>query len=255
MDHKEYSLIEHLSELRQRLMRASVGVVLVSFLTIMVSNDILELLKAPMLQALQEFPGVKADFIVIAPAEFVIAQLKAALVAAVFLSMPWILYQIWLFVAPGLYEKEQRYILGFVWAGSLFFVAGGVFAYVFVFPGIFRFFIETTAQAQVAMQLSIAEHFSFSLKLLLAFGLVFEAPVVVFVLSVAGIVNPATLGRYRAYVVVIAFVIGAILTPPDVLSQTLLAIPLVVLFEVGLWASRAALWWRARREAQGPAGP
>lgn len=246
MDEREYSLIEHLGDLRKRLMRASIGVFLVSFATFAVSKDILELLKQPMLQALADVPGADAKFIVIAPAEYFIAQLKAAVVAGIFLAMPWILYQLWLFIAPGLYAKEQRYVLGFVWAGALFFCAGGVFAYMLVFPGMFRFFIENTLEAGVAMNLSVAEHFSFSMKLLLAFGLCFEAPVVVFILSIAGIVNPKTLGKYRAYVVVAAFVIGAILTPPDVLSQAMLAAPLVVLFELGLVAARIAVWFQQR---------
>lgn len=248
MDDREYSLLEHLNELRQRIMRAALGVFPISLATFAVSKDILEILKQPMLQAMREFPNAKAEFVVIKPMEYIIAQLKAAVVTAIFLAMPWILYQLWLFIAPGLYAKEKRYVMGFVWAGSLFFVAGGVFAYFLVFPGIFRFDIEQTLAANVAQTYSVAEHFSMTLKLLLAFGLAFEAPVIVFILSVAGIVNPATLGRYRSYVFVAAFVVGAILTPPDILSQILLATPLVILFELGLWAARAALWFQDRNK-------
>lgn len=252
MDEREYSLVEHLSDLRHRLMRASIGVLIISLATFAVSKDILELLKRPMLQALAALPGAKAEFVVIAPAEYFIAQLKAAVVAAVFLAMPWILYQLWLFVAPGLYANERRYVVIFCWAGAFFFCAGGAFAYALVFPGMFRFFIENTLDANVAMTLSVAEHFGFSLKLLLAFGVAFETPVVVFVLSMAGIVNPKTLGKYRSYVVVIAFVAGAILTPPDVLSQALLAVPLVLLFELGLIAARIMLWMKPRGDAALP---
>ena len=246
MDEREYSLLEHLNELRQRIMRAALGVFPISLATFAVSKDILEILKQPMLKAMREFPNAKAEFVVIKPMEYIIAQLKAAVVTAIFLAMPWILYQLWLFIAPGLYAKEKRYVLGFVWAGSLFFIAGGVFAYFLVFPGIFRFDIEQTLAANVAQTYSVAEHFSMTLKLLLAFGLAFEAPVIVFILSVAGIVNPVTLGRYRSYVFVAAFVVGAILTPPDILSQVLLATPLVILFELGMWAARVALWFRER---------
>lgn len=251
MDEREYSLLEHLNELRQRIMRAALGVLPISLATFAVSTDILEILKQPMLQAMREFPNAKAEFVVIKPMEYIIAQLKAAVVTAIFLAMPWILYQLWLFIAPGLYAKEKRYVLGFVWAGSLFFIAGGVFAYFLVFPGIFRFDIEQTLAANVAQTYSVAEHFSMTLKLLLAFGLAFEAPVIVFILAVAGIVNPATLGRYRSYVFVAAFVVGAILTPPDILSQVLLATPLVILFELGLWAARVALWFRERGQPKG----
>jgi sec-independent protein translocase protein TatC len=248
LDDREYSLIEHLAELRDRLMRAAIGVFAISLLCFAVSEDILELVKQPMIRGVEMVTGAQAKFIVISPAEYFIAQLKAAVVAGIFLSMPWSLYQIWLFVAPGLYAKEKRYAVGFIWAGTFFFLAGGVFAYELVFPGMFKFFVENTMKAGVEMNLSVAEHFSFTLKLLLAFGLVFQAPVVVFVLSMAGIVNPKTLGKYRGVVVVVGFVAGAVLTPPDVLSQVLLALPLVVLFELGLLAAKIAIAWRERRD-------
>lgn len=250
MDEREYSLIEHLADLRLRLVRAAIGVLVVSLGTFAVSKELLDLLRVPLDEALKMVQGAEAKFVVIAPAEYFIAQLKAAVVAGIFLSMPWTLYQLWLFVAPGLYEKEKRYVVTFCWAGAVFFLAGGAFAYTLVFPGMFKFFIENTQGAGVEMTLSIAEHFSFSLKLLLAFGFVFEAPVLVFVLSLAGVVNPKTLGKYRAYVIVLAFVLGAILTPPDVLSQTMLALPLILLFEAGLLAARFALWFRDRNAAK-----
>lgn len=248
IDNREYSLIEHLADLRDRLVRAAIGVFAISMLCFAVSEEILELVKQPMIRGVAMVTGAEAKFIVISPAEYFIAQLKAALVAGIFLSMPWSLYQIWLFIAPGLYAKEKRYAVGFIWAGTFFFLAGGLFAYTLVFPGMFKFFVENTMKAGVEMTLSVAEHFSFTLKLLLAFGLVFQAPVVVFVLSMAGVVNPKTLGKYRGVVVVVGFVAGAILTPPDVLSQVLLALPLVVLFELGLTAAKIAIAWRDRRD-------
>lgn len=247
LDQREYSLIEHLSDLRKRLGRATIGIFVISLGTFAVADDILRLLRVPMDKAIA-LSGGEARFIVISPAEYFISQLKAAVLVGIFLSMPWTLYQLWLFIAPGLYRKERRYVQGFVWAGALFFLAGGAFAYFLVFPGMFKFFIENTMKAGVDMTLSVAEHFGFSMKLLLAFGLVFQAPVIVFVLSVAGIVNPRTLAKYRSVVVVIAFVLGAVLTPPDIISQTMLAVPLVVLFELGLFAARVALSWRERRE-------
>lgn len=247
LDTREYSLMEHLGDLRMRLMRASIGVFVVSIGAFVVSADVLELLKRPMVLAAERL-GTKPHFIVIAPAEYFIAQLKAAVVVGIFLSMPWTLYQLWLFVAPGLYRKERRYVQVFVWAGAFFFLAGGAFAYFLAFPGMFKFFLEHTMKAGVDMQLSVAEHFGFSMKLLLAFGLTFQAPVVVFVLSMAGIVDPHKLGKYRGIIVVVAFVIGAVLTPPDVLSQMMLAGPLVLLFELGLWVSKVSLKLRKKRE-------
>jgi sec-independent protein translocase protein TatC len=240
LDEREYSLIEHLTDLRVRVQRALLGVGVVSMACFAVAEDLLKLLRLPMDKAVAMVPGATAKFIVISPAEYFIAQLKAAVVAGIFLSMPWSLYQLWLFIAPGLYAKERRYVVGFCWAGAFFFMAGGAFAYYAVFPGMFKFFVANTMDAGVDMTLSVQEHFGFSLKLLLAFGAVFQAPVIVFVLSVAGIVNPRTLGKYRSYVVVLGFVLGALLTPPDVISQTLLALPLIVLFEFGLIAAKFA---------------
>lgn len=247
LDTREYSLLEHLGDLRKRLMRAAVGVFVVTIGAFAVSADVLELLKRPMVKAAEEL-GTTPHFIVIAPAEYFIAQLKAAVVVGIFLSMPWTLYQLWLFVAPGLYRKERRYAQVFIWAGAFFFLAGGAFAYFAAFPGMFRFFLEHTMKAGVVMQLSVAEHLGFSMKLLLAFGVTFQAPVVVFVLSMAGIVDPYKLGKFRGIIVVVAFLIGAVLTPPDVISQTMLAVPLVLLFELGLIVSKVALKLRGKRE-------
>jgi sec-independent protein translocase protein TatC len=253
-DDREYSLLEHLSDLRSRLARASLGVMIISLGAFAVASDILRLLRVPMETAIA-LSGSSAKFIVISPAEYFISELKAAVLVGIFLSMPWTLYQLWLFIAPGLYVKERRYVQGFVWAGAFFFLAGGAFAYFLVFPGMFKFFIDNTMKANVEMTLSVAEHFGFSMKLLLAFGVVFQAPVVVFVLSVAGIVNPHTLGKYRSVIFVLAFVLGAVLTPPDVISQTMLALPLVVLFELGLFAAKLAIKWRERREKAAGASP
>lgn len=247
LDTREYSLLEHLGELRQRLMRAAIGVFIVTLGAFVVSDDVLELLKRPMVKAAEGL-GTTPHFIVIAPAEYFIAQLKAAVVVGIFLSMPWSLYQLWLFVAPGLYRRERRYAQIFIWAGAFFFLAGGAFAYFAAFPGMFRFFLEHTMKAGVVMQLSVAEHLGFSMKLLLAFGVTFQAPVVVFVLSMAGVVDPHKLGKYRGVVVVVAFVVGAVLTPPDVISQTMLAVPLVLLFELGILVSKIALKLRGKRE-------
>lgn len=250
LDRREFSLMEHLSELRVRLMRAAAGVLLVSLGTFAVAGELLVLLKRPVESAARALEVVPR-FVVISPAEYFIAELKAAVVLGVFLSMPWTLYQLWLFVAPGLYAKERRYVLTFVWAGAFFFVGGGAFAYFAVFPGMFEFFLRSTLEAGVEMTLSVAEHFSFSLKMLLAFGLVFQAPVIVYVLSMAGVVDPYRLSKHRGIVVVSSFVIGAVLTPPDVLSQTLLALPLIVLFEAGLMAAKLSLRLRRRRGQTG----
>lgn len=255
MDEREYTLIEHLTDLRKRVVRAGIGIVGVSFLCFALSEDIITLLRIPLERALEDVSAGAAKFVVIAPAEYFIAQLKAALVAGIFLSSPWSVYQLWLFISPGLYEHEKRWASWFVIAGAFFFVAGGVFAYMLVFPGMFRFFLQATVDAGVEMTLSIAEHLSFSMKLLLAFGVAFQAPVIVYVVCLAGIVEPKTLARYRPYVFVASFILGAILTPPDILSQTLLALPLLALFELGLVAARITIYFKGTPLKRGEGDP
>lgn len=238
MDEKEYSLIEHLAELRKRLARALIGVGLIAIAAFAVSDELLAFLRAPMESELHSVYGPTARFITMGAAEYFFCQMKAALVAGIFLASPWVLYQIWLFIAPGLYDHEKRYVTSFVWAGAGCFVGGAAFAYAFVFPPMYHFFL-TNQPAEVQMMPGLDENFSFALKTLLGFAVVFETPVVIFILSLAGIVDPASLGRYRRYVIVVAFIVGAVLTPsPDPLSQALLAGPLLVLWEVGILVSR-----------------
>lgn len=238
MDEKEYTLVEHLAELRKRLGYAVAGVLVATIGAFVVSEQLLHVLRDPMEVALRAVHGDTAKFMVTGAAEYIVCQMKAALVAAIFIASPWILYQIWQFVAPGLYDHERRYALAFVWAGALFFCAGGAFCYAVVFPSMFDFLVRSIPP-EIAMMPSLEEHFSFTLKMLLAFAVVFETPVFIFILSMVGVVDPRTLGQYRRYVVVIALIIGAVLTPtPDWFSQLLLAGPIIVLFEVGVFVSR-----------------
>lgn len=250
MDEREYSLMEHLAELRGRLAKALIGVGIIGIAAFAISDRILKLLRLPLDRAVAAaniyasehgLPPVEAHFIVIAPAEYIVAQMKAAFVAGLFIASPWVLYQIWMFISPGLYDHEKRYVTAFVWAGAACFCGGAVFAYLVVFPQMFAFFVAQNPP-DILMTLSIAEHFSFTLKMLIAFGVVFETPVVIFILSISGIVDPNSLYKYRKYVIVVAFIIGAVLTPStDPLSQLLLAGPLLVLYEVGVLVSRFAV--------------
>ncbi len=238
MDEKEYTLVEHLSDLRMRLGRALAGVLVFAIAAFTFSEKLLELLRAPMQEMLVKVHGPEARFMVTGAAEYIICQMKVALVAGLFASSPWVLYQIWRFVAPGLYQHERRYAMIFIWAGALFFCFGGAFCYVAVFPTMFEFLVESLPP-DIAMMPSLDEHFSFTLKMILAFGVVFETPVFIFVLSLAGIIDPYKLGVYRRYVIVAAFIIGAVLTPtPDFLTQFMLAGPLIFLYEVGVVVSK-----------------
>ena len=241
MDEREYSLMEHLAELRGRLAKALIGVALIAVAAFFVSDTLLEILRAPMETVLKERYGPTAHFVTTGAAEYFVCQMKAALVAGLFIASPWVLYQIWSFIAPGLYDHEKRYVTAFVVAGAICFCGGAVFSYFLVFPPMYSFFV-TQQPVDVQMLPSLEENFGFSLKLLVAFGAVFETPVVIFILSVAGIIDPNTLGKYRRYVVVIAFIIGAVLTPsPDVYSQCLMAGPLLLLYEIGVFVSRIAV--------------
>ena len=206
-----------------------------------ISERVLGIIRGPMEHVLQARYGPTAHFVTTGAAEYFVCQMKAALVGGLFIASPWVLYQIWQFIAPGLYDHEKKYVTVFVWAGAFFFCAGAAFAYFFVFPPMYSFFVNQQP-VDVQMLPSLEENFSFTLKLLVAFGIVFETPVVIFILSIAGIIDPSTLGKYRRYVVVVAVVIGAILTPsPDVYSQCLMAVPLLALYEFGVLVSRMAV--------------
>ncbi len=241
MDEKEYSLVEHLGELRARLGRALIGIAVLAMAAFYWSDDLLRLLRDPMQQILTEVHGPNARFMVVGAAEYLVCQMKAALVFGVFGASPWVLLQIWKFVAPGLYDHEKKYVSIFVIAGAFFFCLGAVFCYLVVFPPMFEYLVRTLP-SDIALMPSLEEHFSFTLKMLLGFGVAFETPVVIFILSLAGIVDPNTLTKYRKHVTVISLVVGAVLTPtPDPLSMFLLAGPLFVLFELGVLVSRLTL--------------
>lgn len=241
MDEKEYSLVEHLAELRLRLGRALIGVAILAFAAFAVSDTLLELLRQPMQAILVEVHGPAAKFVVAGAAEYLVCQMKAALVAGLLLASPWVLYQVWMFIEPGLHDHEKKYVTMFVWAGAFFFVSGAAFCYFAVFPPMFHYLVSNLP-ADIALLPNLEEHFSFTLKMMLGFGAAFETPVIIFILSLAGIVDPTTLTKYRRHVTVICLIVGAVLTPtPDPLSMFLLAGPLYVLFELGVFVSRITL--------------
>lgn len=257
IDDKEYTLVEHLRELRERVVRGGLGLILVTCCLIPLGQELMAFFRVPLDVGLSkvietalkmEFPDetlVEAAkhvrFVGIKAQEVFLSKLKLSLVAGVFVASPWLTYQLWLFIAPGLYQHERRWAMSFVWAGAFFFILGGAFAYYAVFPNIFYFFIEDTLKSGIDYTLSIGEYLGLVMKLLLAFGVAFQAPVIVFVLCIAGIVEPKTLANARPYIIVGGFVLGAALTPPDVVSQTMLAVPMALLFELGLLAGRIAI--------------
>lgn len=233
MSEPQETFISHLIELRDRLLKAVAAVLLVFLCFMPWSADIYDLLARPLMQALPEgtrmiATGVVTPFFV---------PVKVTLMLAFVAALPVVLYQIWAFVAPGLYAHEKRFALPLIVAGTLLFFVGMAFCYFFVFGVVFKF-IANFAPKSITPAPDIEQYLSFVLTMFAAFGVTFEVPVVVIVLVRFGLVSLQTLREARPYVIVGAFVVAAVVTPPDVMSQLLLAIPLCLLFELGLLVSR-----------------
>lgn len=223
------TFISHLLELRNRLLRIVIGLLLITVVLFPFANDIYHFLAMPLLHSLPAggqmiATGVTSPFFV---------PMKVVLLAACVISLPHTLYQVWAFVVPGLYAHERRMIWPLISASTLLFLCGMAFAYFAVFPVVFGF-ISSSAPDGVAVMTDIGNYLDFAISLFIAFGLAFEVPVAVVLLVMAGAVSVAQLREARAYVIVGAFVLGAIFTPPDVISQFMLAIPLWLLYEAGI---------------------
>ena len=229
----EQPFIAHLVELRNRLLRVILGILLAFLALTPYANEIYGYVAGPLMRHLPE----SATMIAIDVASPFLTPFKLALVAAIFLTMPLSLYQVWAFVAPGLYRHERRMILPLLVASTLLFYAGMAFAYFVVFPLVFGFLTATAPQG-VEVMTDISRYLDFVLTLFFAFGLAFQVPIFTILLVWSGVVTAASLAEKRPYVIVAAFVIGMFLTPPDAISQTLLAVPMWMLFEVGLLFSR-----------------
>ena len=229
----ELPFISHLVELRDRLLRMVLCVLVVFLGLASYANEIYTLLAGPLMQHLPK----NSTMIAIDVASPFFTPFKLALVVAVFISVPVILYQFWAFVAPGLYKRERRMILPLLIASTLLFYMGVAFAYFVVLPLVFGF-LTAAAPEGVAVMTDIAKYLDFVLGLFFAFGVCFEVPIFTIVLVWTGLVTPSDLADKRPYVIVGAFIIGAVLTPPDAISQTLLAVPMWMLFELGLLCSR-----------------
>ncbi|MDT0595491.1 twin-arginine translocase subunit TatC [Glaciecola petra] len=222
-------LISHLIELRSRLLRALGSVLLVFLCLVYFAQDLYHYLAMPLIASLPEGASMIATDVA---APF-LAPFKLTLVLSFFVAIPYVLYQIWAFVAPGLYSREKKLVAPLLASSTLLFYAGMAFAYFVVFPLAFLFF-NSVAPEGVLVSTDISSYLNFVLKLFFAFGLAFEIPIAVILLCWTGVTNADNLRKKRPYVIVAAFVVGMLLTPPDVISQTLLALPMWVLFEVGV---------------------
>jgi sec-independent protein translocase protein TatC len=229
MPGNEDSFISHLIELRSRLVKAA-SVVIVIFLCLMPwAGHIYDLLAYPMIHALPQGSKMIATGVI---TPFLI-PVKVTMLVAFMISLPWVLYQLWAFVAPGLYAHEKRLIAPLVISSSVLFLSGVAFCYFMVFGVIFHF-INNFAPTSIAVAPDIDSYFDFVMTMFIAFGLTFEVPIVVIVLVRLGLVSVQKLRQIRPYVIVGAFVVAAVVTPPDVMSQLLLAVPLCLLYELGL---------------------
>jgi len=243
----EQPFISHLLELRDRLLRMLVAVLVMFLLLFPFANDLYTLVAQPLMAHLPEGTSMIATEV----ASPFLTPFKLSLVAAVFLAMPYILYQLWSFVAPGLYQHEKRLALPLLASSVALFYLGAAFAYFVVFPLIFAFFTGTAPEG-VAVMTDISRYLDFVLTLFFAFGLAFEVPIATILLVWTGMTTPQALASKRPYIIVGAFSIGMLLTPPDVISQTLLALPMWVLFELGVWFSRMFALKPAAEEEASP---
>ncbi len=230
---QEASFVSHLVELRTRLIHALLGMLAVFLPLAPFANDIYSLIAQPLLIHMPSSTSMVA-IEVISP---FLTPLKLTLMLSVFISIPWIFYQSWRFISPGLYEHEQRIALPLISAATFLFYSGMLFAYFIVMPLIFQF-LTATAPEGVAVMTDISKYLDFILALFFAFGMAFQVPIATFLLVKTGVSTPKNLAEKRPYIIVGAFVIGMLLTPPDVISQTLLALPMWLLFEIGLLMSK-----------------
>ena len=231
----EQPFVSHLIELRDRLIRASIAVgVCFGLLTIWPGpSGLYDLLAAPLVANLPAGTTLIATS-VISP---FLVPLKITLMAAFLLALPVVLYQVWAFVAPGLYSHEKRLVMPLVVSSTVLFFIGVAFCYFFVFGQVFKF-IQSFAPKSITAAPDIEAYLSFVLTMFIAFGAAFEVPIVVIVLARLGIVSLEKLKGFRSYFIVLAFIVAAVITPPDIVSQLALAIPMVLLYEVGLWAAQ-----------------
>jgi len=225
--------LSHLKELRDRLIVCFIALAVTFVFAYYFKEKVFTFLMQPFIKVMPE----KSSFIFTYVTEAFITYFKISFVAAIFISSPVILYEFWMFVAPGLYEKEKKYVLPFILFGSLFFVCGALFCYYMVMPVTYSFFVSYASGFVIPMP-DLKGYMNLTLKLLIAFGLIFELPLVAFFLGKAGIINHRMLSTKRRYAILAIFILSAIITPPDVASQILMALPMWGLYELSIVITR-----------------
>ena len=225
------SFFDHLGELRRRLIYSTIAIALASAICYNYAHQIFELARWPLL-------GLHVQLTVFGPLDMFVTYIKLSLLCGLLIAAPVVLWQVWQFIAPGLYAHEKRWVVPFVVAGSMCFLGGAAFCFFVVLPGSFKYLVEMTPP-EVLQNYSVELYFSLITQLMLAFGVVFELPLIMIILAAAGIVTSEAMARFRRYWIVIAAIIGAVLTPtPDPLTMMMMAVPLWVFFEIGIWGAR-----------------
>jgi len=229
---EQLPITAHLEELRKRLVRAAVAWLIGFLACYSYAERLFQFISDPVRAALPE----GSSLVFINATEPFFTYLKVGAIAGLLIALPVILWQIWSFTAPGLYAHEKKFAIPFVLASCLCFGLGTWFGFTFVFPAIFSFLVKFgTGTGEINAMLSMGAYLSLSSKLLLAFGMVFELPIIIFFCARMGVVDHFWLRKNRKYMIVVAFIVGAMLTPPDVFSQTALAVPFILLYEIGIW--------------------
>lgn len=239
MKEKNLTLIGHLSELRKRI-----TIVAIAFIT---TSTVSYFYVEPLIDRIIKL-APSLEFIYVAPAEMLLAYVKISIIAGLTISAPIIFWQIWAFVKPGLIKQEKKYIVISLIGGSLFFITGVVFAYLVVLPFMLQFFANMQTQ-DIKPMISFGTYVGFITTILLCFGLVFETPILMVLLTRFGIIKVNFFTENRKYIILIIFVVAAVVTPPDIISQVLLAVPMLLLFEVGIILSKIGLKKKAKQSA------
>ena len=240
-------LVAHLTELRDKLLRALLAILVVFIGLFPFANEIYAFVSKPLREILPE----GASMIATEVASPFLTPFKLTLVAAIFLAIPYVLYQVWSFIAPGMYRHEKRFAIPLLVSSILLFYGGAAFAYYVVFPLIFAFFTSVGPE-DITIMTDINRYLDFVLKLFFAFGLAFEIPIVAVLMIWTGITTPEDLAKKRPYIIVGCFIFGMLLTPPDIISQSLLAIPMWILFEFGVFFGRFIHQSRSDTEDEAP---
>lgn len=241
MTNEKQPFLGHLEELRKRLIVCAIAIGIGFVISYIFSKQLFSLLILPLTEVLP----ADSHLIFTNLPEMFIAYIKVALIAGIILAIPVIFYELWMFLAPALYRREKGYVIPFVLFSTILFLVGALFGYFVVFPYGFKFFIGFATEDIQALP-SVKQYFSFTIRLLLAFGMVFELPVVVFFMTKIGLITPDSMKRFRKFAILSSFILSAILTPPDVATQIMMALPIIILYELSILISKGI--YRKKKE-------